>query len=158
MKKVFLFASAVVLSAGLFAQQPAQTPTTTQAPQKKAEDFIKFKELTYNFGKIKQNVPVTHNFEFTNTSDAPVIIESATPSCGCTTPVKPDAAILKGKTDKITAGFNAVNLGAFNKSITIKVAGVALPVQIHITGEVLTPEAYAKYEAEKGQTTPTKSR
>jgi hypothetical protein len=154
MKKVFLFASAIVLSASLFAQQ---TAPATQAPQKKAEDVIKFKELTYDFGKIKQSAPVTHNFEFTNTSDAPVIIESATPSCGCTTPVKPDAAILKGKTDKITAGFNAAAVGAFNKTITIKVAGVALPVQIHITGEVLTPEAYAKYQAEKGQPAPAKS-
>ncbi len=134
-----LLAGAVVLSAGLFAQQ------------KKAEDVIKFKELTYDFGKIKQSAPVTHNFEFTNTSDAPVIIESATPSCGCTTPVKPDGAVAKGKTDKITAGFNAAALGAFNKSITIKVAGVDLPVQIHITGEVLTADAYAKYVAEKGQ-------
>jgi hypothetical protein len=154
MKKVFLFASAILLSASLFAQQ---TAPAAQAPQKKAEDVIKFKELTYDFGKIKQSVPVTHNFEFTNTSDAPVIIESATPSCGCTTPVKPDGAILKGKTDKITAGFNAVAVGAFNKSITIKVAGVGLPVQIHITGEVLTPEAYAKYQAEKGQSAPAKS-
>jgi Protein of unknown function (DUF1573) len=138
MKKVFLFAGAVILSAGLFAQQ------------KKAEDVIKFKELSYDFGKIKQSSPVTHIFEFTNTSDAPVVIESATPSCGCTTPVKPEGAIAKGKTDKITAGFNAAAAGPFNKSITIKVAGVDLPVQLKITGEVLTADAYAKYAAEKG--------
>jgi Protein of unknown function (DUF1573) len=144
MKKVLLFASAIVLSVSLFAQQAAQTP------QKKAEDVVKFKELAYDFGKIKQSVPVTHNFEFTNASDAPVVIESATPSCGCTTPVKPEGAIAKGKTDKIIAGFNAVAVGPFNKSITIKVAGIDMPLQLKITGEVLTPEAYAKYEAEKG--------
>jgi Protein of unknown function (DUF1573) len=155
MKKVFLFASAIVLSASLFAQQtPQQAPPL---PQKKAEDVVKFKEMTYNFGKIKQSVPVTHDFEFTNVSDAPVVIESATPSCGCTTPVKPEGAVAKGKTDKIKAGFNAVAVGPFNKSITIKVAGVDLPVQIHITGEVLTPDAYAKYQAEKSQPAPAKS-
>lgn len=142
MKKVLLFASALVLSATLFAQQ------TT--PQKKADDVVKFKEMSYSFGKIKQNVPVTHNFEFTNASDAPVVIESATPSCGCTTPVKPEGAIAKGKTDKIIAGFNAVAVGPFNKSITIKVAGIDMPLQLKITGEVLTAEAYAKYETEKG--------
>jgi hypothetical protein len=139
MKKVLLFASAIILSAGLFAQD-----------QKKAEDVIKFKDLSYDFGKIKQSTPVTHNFDFTNISDAAVVIESATPSCGCTTPVKPEGAIAKGKTDKITAGFNAAAVGPFNKSITIKVAGVALPVQLKITGEVLTADAYAKYTAEKG--------
>ena len=137
MKRVLLFAGAIVLSATLFAQQ------------KKAVDVIKFKELTYDFGKIKQSIPATHNFDFTNISDAPVVIESATPSCGCTTPIKPEGAIAKGKTNKIVAGFNAVALGRFNKTITIKVAGVEFPLQLTITGEVLTPDAYAKYEAEK---------
>src|ERR1700761_7115403 len=124
MKKLFLIASAVVLSISVFAQA------------KKAEDVIKFKELTYDFG---------------NVSGSPVIIESATPSCGCTTPVKPEGAIQKGKDDKITAGFNAAAVGPFNKSITIKVAGVDMPVQLKIVGEVLTPEAYTKYEATKGK-------
>jgi hypothetical protein len=130
MKKLFLFASVVLLSAGLSAR-------AQQASQKKAEDVIKFKELTHDFGKIKQGVPVTYDFAFTNISDAPVIIESATPSCGCTTPVKPEGAIQKGKDDKITAGFNAQAVGPFNKSITVKVAGVDLPVQLKIVGEVL---------------------
>jgi hypothetical protein len=130
MKKLFLFASVVLLSAGLSAQ-------AQQASQKKAEDVVKFKELTHDFGKIKQGVPVTYDFAFTNISNAPVIIESATPSCGCTTPVKPEGAIPKGKDDKITAGFNAQAVGPFNKSITVKVAGVDLPVQLKIVGEVL---------------------
>jgi hypothetical protein len=127
----------IFFGSGLFAQQ------------KKAEDVIKFKELSYDFGKIKQSVPVTHDFLFTNTSDGPVVIESATPSCGCTTPIKPEGAVAKGKTDKITAGFNAAVLGPFNKSITVKVAGIDLPTQLRITGEVLTAEAYSKYEAGK---------
>ena len=143
MKKLFLFASALVLSAGVFAQN-AQT--------KKAEDVIKFKETAYDFGKIKQGTPVTHDFDFTNISSSPVIIESAVPSCGCTTPVKPEGAIAKGKDDKIKAGFNAANAGPFNKTITIKVAGIDLPVQLRITGEVLTAEAYAQYMATKGKT------
>jgi hypothetical protein len=138
MKKLFLFASALVLSAGVFAQQA-----------QKAEDVLKFKELSYDFGKIKQGTPVSHDFDFTNISNNPVIIESALASCGCTTPVKPEGAVQKGKDDVIKAGFNAAVAGPFNKSITIKVAGVAMPLQLHITGEVLTPDAYAKYEASK---------
>jgi len=143
MKKLFLFASAVALSTTLFAQQQA-------TPQKKAEDVVKFKEMTYDFGKIKQGVPVTHDFAFTNISEAPVIIESATPSCGCTTPVKPEGAIPKGKDNKITAGFNAASAGPFNKSITVKIAGIDMPLQLKIVGEVLTADAYTKYEASKG--------
>jgi opacity protein-like surface antigen len=137
MKKLFLFATVLLASAGVFAQA------------KKAEEVVKFKELTYDFGKIKQGSPVTHEFAFTNISNSPVIIESAVPSCGCTTPVKPEGAIGKGKDDKITAGFNAAAAGPFNKSITIKVAGVDQPLQLKITGEVLTVDAYTKYEATK---------
>jgi hypothetical protein len=140
MKKILLLASAVLLTAGLFAQA------------KKADDVVKFKEMTYDFGKIKQGAPVTHDFSFTNISEAPVIIESATPSCGCTTPVKPEGAIEKGKSNKITAGFNAAAQGPFNKMITIKVAGVDAPLQLRITGEVLTADAYAKYSSDKDKT------
>ena len=139
MKKLFLFASTLFLGMSVFAQQA-----------QKAEDVLKFKELSYDFGKIKQGAPVSHDFVFTNTSDNPVIIESAMASCGCTTPVKPEGAVQKGKDDVIKAGFNAAAVGPFNKSITIKVAGIQMPLQIHITGEVLTPDAYAKYEASKG--------
>ena len=138
MKRIFLFASALILSVGVFAQS-------------KAEDVVKFKELSYDFGKIKQNAPVTHDFAFTNTGDKPIIIESALASCGCTTPVKPEGAIQKGKDDKISAGFNAANAGPFTKTITIKVAGIDMPLQLTIKGEVLTPDAYAKYEATKGK-------
>ena len=136
MKKLLLFANVLLLSAGLFAQQ------------KKAEDVVKFKELKYDFGKIKQSVPATHEFAFTNISDAPVVIESTVASCGCTTPVKPEGAIAKGKAEKITAAYNAANPGPFNKTITVKIAGIDAPLQLTIVGEVLTPDAYAKYEAE----------
>ena len=139
MKKLLLFANLLMLSVVVFAQQ------------KKAEDVVKFKEVKYDFGKIKQSVPATHEFSFTNISDAPVIIESTVASCGCTTPVKPEGAIAKGKSDKITAQYNAASPGPFNKTITVKIAGIDLPIQLVITGEVLTPDAYAKYASEKGK-------
>ncbi len=140
--------AALLVSAGVFAQ--VSTTANTQATQaKKGEDFVKFKEMLHNFGKIKQGVPVTFDFNFDNISDKPVVIESATASCGCTTPVKPDAPIAKGKADKITAGFNAQAAGIFTKSIYVKVAGADTPVEIKITGEVLTADEYVKYEKDK---------
>jgi hypothetical protein len=139
MKKAVLFFSAFILSLSLFAQE------------KNASDVIKFNELSFDFGKIKQSVPVNHDFTFTNVSGTPIVIESAIASCGCTTPVKPEGAVPKGKESKINAGFNAANPGPFNKTITVKVAGIDLPVQLRITGEVLTPDAYTKYEADKAK-------
>jgi hypothetical protein len=142
MKHLLLALSVFFVSATVFAQAPA----TVQ----KAENVVKFKELVHDFGKIKQGVPVTYNFAFTNVGNRPVVIEAATASCGCTTPVKPEAPIAKGKADKITAGFNASALGPFNKTITIKVAGIDAPLDLRITGEVLSEVDYAKYQKEKG--------
>lgn len=141
MKHLFLALSVFIVSATAFAQSP-----TVQ----KAENAVKFKELVHDFGKIKQGVPVTYNFAFTNVATKPVVIEAATASCGCTTPVKPEAPIAKGKADKIVAGFNASALGPFNKTITIKVAGIDAPLDLRITGEVLSEVDYAKYQKEKG--------
>ena len=75
MKRTLLTILVAFLVAPVFAQ-------TAVAPQKKAEDFIKFKETKFNFGKIKQGVPVTHDFDFTNISGSSLIIENATASCG----------------------------------------------------------------------------
>jgi hypothetical protein len=141
MKKVLFTFLIAVLAAPAFSQ--------TAAPAKKIEDFIKFKETKYNFGKIKQGVPVTHDFPFTNVSNDVLIIENATASCGCTTPQWPKAPITKGKSDKITAGFNAAAAGPFSKEIYVKVKGVDYPMPIYITGEVLSAEDFAKLEAEK---------
>ena len=139
MKKVFMALAAFLVSATVFAQAVAV----------KKEDPIKFKETSYNFGKIKQGTPVTHEFVFENVSDKPVTIESATASCGCTTPIKPEPPIAQGKSDKIIAGFNAAAAGAFTKSIFIKVAGAETPIELKITGEVLSADQFAKQQPVK---------
>jgi hypothetical protein len=66
-----------------------------------------------------------------------VIIETATASCGCTTPKWPQAPVAKGATDKITAGFNAAAAGPFSKEIYVRVKGADAPLAITITGEVV---------------------
>lgn len=137
MKTFMLALSVMFLSTAVFAQS------------KKAEEIVDFKEKVYDFGKIKQGVPVTHDFQFTNISDKPVVIESATAACGCTTPTWPQAPVAKGKTDKIKAGFNSAAPGAFTKSITIKVAGADAPMTLTIKGEVLNADAYAQFQKSK---------
>jgi len=149
MKKMLFSLTALVLGVAAMAQQAASPAPA--ATSKKADELVKFKEVKHDFGKIKQGTPVTFDFSFNNVSNEIVVIESATASCGCTTPVKPEAPIGKGKTSKITAGFNAANAGPFDKTIFVKVQGAELPVELKITGEVLKAEDFAKYEAEKGK-------
>ncbi len=110
----------------------------------KADAVVKFKELRHNFGKIKQGVPVTHDFEFTNVSGQPVIIETATASCGCTTPTWPQAPVMKEKAAIIKAGFNAAAPGPFEKTVYVKVKGIDAPLELRIAGEVISAADFDK--------------
>jgi len=143
MKKLILgLAAALFVSAG-FAQA-----TGTATP---VAEIVKFKETVHDFGKIKQSVPVNFDFAFKNISNKPLVIETAMASCGCTTPKWPQQPVGKNKNDKINAGFNAAAPGPFEKTITVKISGAAQPIELKIKGEVLTADAFAKYEAEKGK-------
>ncbi|MFZ9263325.1 MAG: DUF1573 domain-containing protein [Chitinophagaceae bacterium] len=111
-----------------------------------AEKVIKFAETKHNFGKIKQGVPVTYDFSFTNISSQPLVIENATASCGCTTPTWPQKPIMKSQSEKVKAGFNAAAPGPFEKTVFVKVKGVDAPVELKISGEVLSAEEFAKQQ------------
>ena len=123
--------------------------------QTKPDDVIKLNTEKYDFGKIKQNVPVTYFFEIKNTSDKPIVVENSWGSCGCTTPEKPKEPIQPGQTAKLKVQYNAAALNHFEKDVYIKLAGVEQPKTIKITGEVLDAAAYDTYA--KGKTSKTGS-
>ena len=146
MKKLLFIAAAFIMGAGAVAQTS------------KPDDFAKFNVNKYDFGKIKQNVPVTYTFEITNTSNKPLVIENAHATCGCTTPEYPKDPILPGKTAKIKVGYNAVNGGHFDKPVYVKLAGVDEEKALAITGEVLTAEAYDAWTKAEAAKTKTKGK
>ena len=127
MKKIFLFASALVFGVVAMAQT-------------KSDDIVKFNTEKHDFGKIKQGVPVTYFFEITNTGDKPIVVENASASCGCTVPEKPEKPIVPGATEKLKVQYNAAALGPFTKDIFIKLAGIDQPKTVHITGEVVSAD------------------
>jgi hypothetical protein len=126
MKKIVFLVLAVFCVASVFAQ--------SKAP-------LQFKELKHSFGKIKQNVPASYSFTFKNTSSTPVVIESATAECGCTTPEYPKGVIAKGASDKIKVTYNAAAMGSFTKRVTVRIAKVADPIVLTIDGEVVDAKA-----------------
>ena len=76
-----------------------------------AAPVISFDSTTYDFGNIKEAAgPVSHDFVITNTGDAPLIIISATTSCGCTTPEIPKEPIKPGEKSPSTRSAVPVNL------------------------------------------------
>lgn len=137
MKKLLFVAAAFVLSTAVYAQ--------------KTDNVIKFPGLVHDFGKIKQGVPATFDFEFTNVSGKPVVIENASATCGCTTPKWPQTPVMAGKKEKVNVGYNAASAGAFTKDISVKIAGVEAPIVLTIKGEVLSAEAYESYVKAKSK-------
>lgn len=99
---------------------------------------INFKQDAYDYGTINESDGAqTHEFEFTNTGDAPLIINNVTASCGCTTPEWTKSPILKGKSGKITVSFDPKNRpGPFSKTITVTSNAPDSPKKLYITGEV----------------------
>lgn len=142
MKRIFLAFTALLFGAAVMAQT-------------KADDVAKVNTEKYDFGKIKQGVPVATYFEIKNISDKPLVVENTWGSCGCTTPEKIEKPIQPGETAKLKVNYNAAAEGAFNKDVYIKFAGVETPKDVKITGETLKAEAYDEYvknqQAEKAK-------
>lgn len=136
MKKIILLATAFVFTLAAMAQP-------------KADDIAKFTVEKHDFGKIKQGVPVSYFFEIKNISNKPIVVENSYASCGCTTPEKIVDPIMPGATVKLKVEYNAAAVATFTKDVFVKFAGVEQPKTLHLSGEVLTPDAYEAYLKEK---------
>ena len=119
------------------ADRPIPSPNTaTQKPEGPLPSF-EFSETDHDFGNIKEGEVVEHVFKFKNTGDAPLIIQSASGSCGCTIPTWPKEPIGIGETAEITAQFNSKGrLGKQNKSITITANTWPRTTKLSIKAEV----------------------
>lgn len=108
-----------------------------------APEVLLLKETMYDFGKIQQGRPVTHQFELVNTSTDTVKLENVQASCGCTTPVWKKEPVMPGKGSIIQVGYNAATEGTFEKPVTIYYNGGQTKV-ITIKGNVYkSPETSA---------------
>lgn len=142
MKKIFITLLAFTVSAVAMAQ-------------KKVADVAQFKAETIDLGKIKVGNPSTAIFSVTNVGKEPLIIETANPTCGCTIGDYTKAPIVTGKKGEIKATYNAAGIGAFEKHLTVKFAGVDEVKSITIKGEVLSAEDFSKLAPTKKTATTT---
>ncbi len=102
-----------------------------------AYNSINWKQVSIDFGKIEHNKSITATYEFANVGTNPIFIQSAQGSCGCTNVEFSKEAIPAGQSSNIKATFNAAKIGAFNKTVTVVVAGEKEPVVLRFSGEVL---------------------
>ena len=126
MKKNLLLCLFVTVGLSVFAQKPV----------------AEFTETKYDFGTIKEDGgKVTHDFEVTNTGDAPLIFTQIQASCGCTTPKWSKKPIAPGEKGSVTVTYNPMNRpGPFTKSITVTNNSEKQKIVLIIKGEV-TPKA-----------------
>jgi len=76
-----------------------------------AGDFpvMTFTEVEYDFGTVDEGTVVEHEYKFTNTGNAPLIVVNAKGSCGCTVPKWPKDPIAPGEKGEILVEFNSKN-------------------------------------------------
>ncbi len=136
MKRTLLLSFALTL--GLVAYQNASSTSIPAAMSRIFGAMWKWEKTEYSFGKIEQNKPVTAIFKFTNTGDAPLVLTTVAPSCGCTAPTYSKEPIMPGQEGTVEAKYNAAAMGAFTKTITVT-ANTSAPIVLTISGEVVLP-------------------
>ena len=106
-----------------------------------AQADIHFEKKEHNFGQVsEEGGPITHQFTFTNTGEAPLIISNVKASCGCTTPSWTREPVAPGEQGAIEAQYNPKNRpGAFKKSITVT-SNATPPTQILYIQGTVTPK------------------
>lgn len=100
-------------------------------------DGIHWDQKEYDFGKIIKDQPVTAVFTMTNNSSDPLLITSVKGSCGCTATDYQKDPIPAGATSSIEATYNAKNLGAFKKTVTVHTNQSKKPIILTLSGEVV---------------------
>ena len=128
MKRLFsitmMLVAAVILSATAFAKG---TPKAV------------ISEKSFDFGTVKQtDKAVTHVFTLTNEGDAPLVIISASASCGCTRPTYTAEPIAPGAKGEVKVTFIPTGQrGEINKEVKVRTnAPEAKRLTLRITGTV----------------------
>ena len=92
----------------------------------------------HDFGTIYQGETVRHVFSFTNSGNAPLVIEKLSSSCGCTAALASAKSLAPGESGEIQSSFDSTRFrGAISKSIYLYTNDPAQPmVQLQLKGNV----------------------
>lgn len=102
---------------------------------------FKFEKEEHNFGTIKEGEVVTHTFKFTNVGEAPLVIQNAQASCGCTVPDWTKEPVPVGGTGEVQVKYDSKNKsGVENKTVNITANTIPEVTKVTIK-TVVTPRA-----------------
>lgn len=137
MKKIFVMLFVLGFIAESYSQSVAVNTKTINGFSIDNAVF-NWSETAFDFGRIKLNVPVTHQFTFVNKGTAPLVISSVQASCGCTVTEYSKEAIAPGQSGFVKATYNAAKAGVFTKTVTINANTDDTTVLLTIKGEVIS--------------------
>lgn len=115
------------------SENPATAAETTGGPH------IVFEESAYDFGKVRKEETVKHDFKFKNTGDATLIIGDIKTTCGCTGTLLSKKEISPGEEGNIEVTFQTgASSGLKKKSIYVNSNDPHQPaIQLDIMADVL---------------------
>jgi hypothetical protein len=76
-------------------------------------------ERDHDFGEIRQGRPVKFVFQYKNTGDSPLTLETVRTTCGCTAAEWTEGPVAPGGTGDISVEYDAYQSGAFKKKIRV---------------------------------------
>jgi hypothetical protein len=153
MKKIILSFTCAAILMACNNQKPVESATVAESqnvstapePDPQNAPAFKFEKEVYDFGQINQGEKVSYAFKFKNTGKSPLIINSATATCGCTIPDYPKEPVAPGADGVISVIFNSTGKeGVQNKVITITANTIPATTEVRIIGNVNTPVATKK--------------
>lgn len=123
-KKIAQLESRLAELEGKKSSTSTPTPTpATPAPEEKPEGplpTMEFSTTDHDFGTINEGQVVEYTYAFKNTGAAPLIIQSAQGSCGCTVPDWTKDPIPVGGTGFVKAKFDSNGKPNIqNKTVTV---------------------------------------
>jgi hypothetical protein len=104
-----------------------------------AQAEIKFDKTTHDFGTFSESSPkVTCEFTYKNVGDAPLVINQAVASCGCTVPEYTKTPVQPGESGSIKVTYNGTGKfpGHFKKMITVRTNGKVEMTRLYIEGDM----------------------
>ena len=122
-KKIAQLESRLAELEGKKSPTATPTPATAAAPEEKPEGplpVMEFSNTDHDFGTITEGDVVEYTYAFKNTGAAPLIIQSAQGSCGCTVPDWTKEPIPVGATGFVKAKFDSNGKPNIqNKTVTV---------------------------------------
>ena len=104
-----------------------------------AQSHLTFDETGHSFGTIREDGgKVSYSFHYSNTGSEPIVILSATTTCGCTVAAYDRKPIMAGQKGEISITFDPMDRpGAFSKEIRVFTSEKTDPIKLSVSGDVI---------------------